>query len=203
MSTTYPTDIDTFANPAASDTMDGGVGGPSAEHDIQHGNLNDSVNAIETLLGTTGNFKFAPINSPAFIGTPSAPTPPIGDNTTLLATTDFVQAALFVQNFIGVPWAAQLSNSATMDYSPIHSDRGRVIEMSSSSTLNVQLNAGLFGSGDWLDIVQAGVGAVTFVAGSGFTIDSLNGVITTSGQWAVVRVRFRSPSEAIISGDLF
>lgn len=36
----------------------------------------------------------ADINSPALVGAPTAPTPAFGNNTTLLATTAFVQAAL-------------------------------------------------------------------------------------------------------------
>lgn len=40
--------------------------------------------------GTT----YAPINSPAFTGTPTAPTPTSGDNSTKIATTAFVQAAV-------------------------------------------------------------------------------------------------------------
>ena len=36
----------------------------------------------------------ADINSPSFTGTPTAPTPSAGDNTTKIATTAFVQAAL-------------------------------------------------------------------------------------------------------------
>jgi hypothetical protein len=40
--------------------------------------------------GTT----YAPINSPAFTGTPTAPTPTSGDNSTKIATTEFVQSAI-------------------------------------------------------------------------------------------------------------
>ena len=40
--------------------------------------------------GTT----YAPINSPAFTGTPTAPTPSSGDDSTKIATTAFVQAAV-------------------------------------------------------------------------------------------------------------
>lgn len=37
---------------------------------------------------------FAPINSPAFTGTPTAPTPNAGDNSTAIATTAFVENAV-------------------------------------------------------------------------------------------------------------
>ena len=53
-------------------------------------------------LGNTGlaklialiNEKFAPLNSPAITGVPTAPTAASGTNTTQLATTAFVQSVL-------------------------------------------------------------------------------------------------------------
>lgn len=53
-------------------------------------------------LGNTGlaklialiNEKFAPLNSPAITGVPTAPTAASGTNTTQVATTAFVQSAL-------------------------------------------------------------------------------------------------------------
>ena len=44
----YPAAIDSFANPGASTLMDDTV----YDHDVQHSNVNDAVNAIETELGT-------------------------------------------------------------------------------------------------------------------------------------------------------
>jgi len=64
LATSYPTAIDTFVDPSATDTMDGGVGGPTVYHDLQHTNLNDAVTALEVFVGTSG--------SPNFIGTISS-----------------------------------------------------------------------------------------------------------------------------------
>jgi hypothetical protein len=36
----------------------------------------------------------APINSPMFVGTPEAPTPTVGDNTTKISTTAFTKKAV-------------------------------------------------------------------------------------------------------------
>ena len=47
-----------------------------------------------TKLITLINEKFAPLNSPAITGVPTAPTAASGTNTTQLATTAFVQSAL-------------------------------------------------------------------------------------------------------------
>lgn len=52
------------------------------------------------VLGTTPlvfqnvNHGLAPLSSPAFTGTPTAPTAPVGTNTSQLATTAFIQAAI-------------------------------------------------------------------------------------------------------------
>ncbi len=46
------------------------------------------------LAATDPHSQYAPKESPAFTGTPKAPTPNAGNNTTQLATTAFVQAAL-------------------------------------------------------------------------------------------------------------
>jgi hypothetical protein len=44
---------------------------------------------------------YAPLNSPAFIGTPTAPTPSAGDNDNSIATTAYVQNALALGNGTG------------------------------------------------------------------------------------------------------
>lgn len=63
----------------------------------------DTLQKLAAAIGNNANFATdmatavasrAPINSPTFTGTPSAPTAPLGDTSTKLATTGFVQAAL-------------------------------------------------------------------------------------------------------------
>ena len=55
---------------------------------------------------------YAPLNSPAFIGTPTAPTPTTSDNSTLIATTAYVKnnllnyAPLYSPGFSGTPTLA-------------------------------------------------------------------------------------------------
>lgn len=51
--------------------------------------LNDEFNAIATAIGTK-----ADIASPVFLGNPSATTQPLGNNSTRLATTAFVQSEI-------------------------------------------------------------------------------------------------------------
>lgn len=63
----------------------------------------DTLSELATALGNDPNFSATMVNelakkadraSPAFTGNPSAPTAPIGDNDTSIATTAFVQAAM-------------------------------------------------------------------------------------------------------------
>jgi hypothetical protein len=58
MATSYPTALDSFTDPTASDTMDGGTGGASVYHDVQHTNINDAIEAVQSQVGITGAFHF-------------------------------------------------------------------------------------------------------------------------------------------------
>ena len=52
-----------------------------------------------SVIPIAGSGAFAPLASPAFTGTPTAPTPNPGDNSTAIATTSFVTAAIAAQKF--------------------------------------------------------------------------------------------------------
>lgn len=74
------------------------------------GSLSDihtAVNNIET--GTTVIATYALLASPTFTGTPAAPTPSTGDNSTKIATTAFVKA----QNYLTTSAVTSVSNSDT------------------------------------------------------------------------------------------
>jgi hypothetical protein len=95
-----------------SDIGGGGEGMPEAPYDEFHYGRHQGTWAavceeppatptgtgyVRTSYGAPGgwyaidNFGFASLNSPAFIGTPTAPTPPQGDVSSRLATTQFVR----------------------------------------------------------------------------------------------------------------
>ncbi len=57
----------------------------------------------------------APINSPGFAGTPTAPTPSTSDNSTKIATTAYVQAQGFVPSD-STPWFTQPSATGTVSF---------------------------------------------------------------------------------------
>lgn len=47
MATQYPSSLDVFTNPTPTDTLNSG----SVPHHLQHANINDAVEAIQTVLG--------------------------------------------------------------------------------------------------------------------------------------------------------
>lgn len=75
----------------------GGTGGATqaaARTGIGLGSVNNTSDAdkpVSTAQQTALNLK-ANLNSPAFTGNPTAPTPPVGDNDTSIATTAYVRA---------------------------------------------------------------------------------------------------------------
>ena len=50
MSTNFPTTLDSFLNPSATDKLNGSPN-PALLHHTQHSNINDSVSALEAKLG--------------------------------------------------------------------------------------------------------------------------------------------------------
>ncbi|MFM7102392.1 MAG: hypothetical protein ACKO3N_14605, partial [Verrucomicrobiota bacterium] len=61
--------------------------------DTIYGGKGDNGSGVATsVVAVAGNGAFALLNSPAFVGTPTAPTQATGDNSTRLATTAFVKS---------------------------------------------------------------------------------------------------------------
>ena len=100
--------------------------GASDEHYIQFAYQNSKYGLfVKNGANDAGTFyalaDFAPLASPALTGTPTAPTPTAGDNSTKLATTAFVQGA--VPYALGtaqtISTASQdTSGAETIDYGP-------------------------------------------------------------------------------------
>lgn len=53
MSITYPTSLDTFSNPTSTDLMENASAG--LDHDVQHSNANDAIEALEAKVGANGS----------------------------------------------------------------------------------------------------------------------------------------------------
>jgi len=72
--------------------------------------INDEFNAIQTAVATKADYA-----SPALLGNPTAPTQAFGNNSTRIATTAFVQAALQALHPIGSVYTAVIAtNPATL-----------------------------------------------------------------------------------------
>lgn len=71
MATSYPTSVDTtttLPSPGSTEKMDGTTTGVQFEHDVVHSNLSGAVIALETAVGITGAFKFAPAGTRVPLG---------------------------------------------------------------------------------------------------------------------------------------
>jgi hypothetical protein len=80
-------------------------------------------------------------------------------------------------------------------------DLGVDLESTSSNPTTVTVPANVFGDGHVLTVRQAGSGQIQFVAGTGLTLRAPNGT-RTSRQWSTASLTFRSPTEAVLSGDV-
>jgi hypothetical protein len=90
--------VNDFSMPPATTSSIGGVSIGAGLTVTSEGSLSANVLQVN---GQTGNITLsyadvnaAPLVSPAFTGTPTTPTPQIGDNTETIATTAFVQSAI-------------------------------------------------------------------------------------------------------------
>ena len=85
------------------------------------------------------------------------------------------------------------------------SDTGGVVETTSGSAVSVTLSE-TAAVGTSLTLTQAGIGQVTFAAGSGGTLRNRQSHTKTAGQWAAVNLYVRtnsggSAAEWVLSGD--
>lgn len=86
-----------------------------------------------TKLGGQSSTYYAPVNSPTFLGIPTAPTAIVGTNTTQIATTDFVTSSLY--SYIDKTSTQTIYGSKTFDNQVTFND-GLFSSFSSTSTFN-------------------------------------------------------------------
>src|SRR5690349_9493778 len=86
----------------------------------------------------------------------------------------------------------------------IASQSGAMLEMTSASANTVIVPPNVFSQGQVTEVCQAGTGPTSIVAGSGLSLRcrGKTAPIQLAGQWAEVRIRFRSATEAVVSGDV-
>jgi len=130
--------------------------------------LKQQVDAILTSLGGT----VAPLNSPALTGTPTAPTPSSGDNTTKIATT------AFIRNAIGGVSSVSVAGSSNVVLTATQTGAG-VIVLSGELTGNINVIFPV--NGRW-SVINASTGAFTITCKTA----AGTGVVITSGYGALI-----------------
>ena len=111
--------------------------------------INTEFNGIQTAVNTK-----ADNNSPSFTGVPTAPSPSVGTNTTQIATTGYVLAAVAAEALSG--------NAALQGMYPVGS-----IYMNANDSTNPNI---LFGFGTWIVYAEGRV-----LTGAGATLGSATG----------------------------
>ena len=131
----------------------------------------------------------ATVASPAFSGTPTAPTAAGGTNTIQIATTAFVTAAVAAVG--GGGSSGGDVNTYTGSTTLVSGDANDFLVMNSASANSVTVppNASVaFAIGTEITIGQYGAGQTTIVAGSGVTIRTATSLLL-SGQYAVAKIK--------------
>lgn len=91
-------------------------------------------------------------------------------------------------------------NAKTGAYTLVAGDRGEFI--TADGTFTITVPASVFSAGDRVDFVNIGTGVITFAAGSGFTLNSIDSALTIDTQWAGATVFFTSASAGVLIGRL-
>jgi hypothetical protein len=155
-----------------------------------HSHAVADVTGLQTVLDGK-----APLASPAFTGTPTAPSPAPYADTTQIATT-----AQVYDTVTTVPENVQTGTAYTLALA----DAGRLVTLNNAAavTLTIPTNASVaFPSGTRIDLVQYGAGQVT-VGGAGVTIRSSGGRLRLSGQYAGATLWKRGADEWLLIGDI-
>jgi hypothetical protein len=90
-------------------------------------------------------------------------------------------------------------NAKTAAYTLTVGDRGEFITCSGTFTLTIP--SATFSAGDRIDFVNIGTGVVT-IAGSGVTVNSVEGAVTIDTQWAGATFFFTSSTVGVLIGKL-
>lgn len=97
------------------------------------------------------------------------------------------------------------SNSQSASYTLAASDLNKIIEVTAASSASIIVppnSSTELKNGFSVDIIQIGTGAVTIVPGSGVTLQSKDGFLTLSGQYAAASLYKRSTDTWAVIGDL-
>lgn len=99
---------------------------------------------------------------------------------------------------LGAPVASQAGAAHTLTAA----SRGTWMRLTHTAAVTLTVSANVHAARDEITIEQAGVGVVTISAGVGMTIHSRGDRFEMNGQYSVASLKFISPTEAILVGDL-
>lgn len=137
----------------------------------------------------------APLDSPALTGTPTAPTPGLGDNSTTVATTAYVISALaspFQLSTIGGNYTLGLSDGNTE------------IEFSATSTATVTISPHSttpYPVGFSVNLRQMNTGQIVVAGGAGVTVRSPNGLKTRAQYSTISLIQSNTTDTWVVGGD--
>ena len=124
--------------------------------------------SVDIPQAVINRFQLAPIDSPAFTGTPTAPTPTAGDNSTKIATTEFVNGYLPLSG--GTMTGNINMGSKAFNMGASSSDDGRIYTISNYLRI---VGGNSTSNGSWLDVGSSSS------SNKGITINASDGNGTT------------------------
>lgn len=178
-------------------------------------NTSDANKPVSTATQTALDLK-APLASPALTGNPTAPTQSQADDSTKIATTAYVRAAIAaILNGVSSAFdtlaeiAAELALKAPLTpavndqtgttYTLLASDNGKVVTCSNASAITVTVPSGL-GVGFNCVVIQKGAGQITF-SPSSTTLRNRQSHTKSAGQWAAVSLVAHAANDLTLGGD--
>lgn len=96
--------------------------------------------------------------------------------------------------------APVIETEAATSYTTVLADKNKWKSMTAGTGIIFTVNVGIFSVGDEIVIEQNGAGVVT-IAGS-VNINSLGGLVASAGQYAVMKLKFKSATAATLSGNI-
>ncbi len=168
----------------------------------QVNNTSDANKPVSTAQSAALALK-APLASPAFTGTPTAPTAAPGDNSTQVSTTAYTDTALSLKADDRVTINTQSGTA----YTVVLSDGGQSKLLrqtnAAATTCTIPPNSSVaFPVGTVLNGEQAGDGVVMLTPGAGVTLNSRAAALKTAGKyafWSMVKV---GTDEWEVTGDM-
>ena len=86
-------------------------------------------------------------------------------------------------------------------YTFLAADRNKWVRLNNAGSITATVNAATHTAGDEITVEQTGAGVFTLTAGAGMTLSSSGSLLASSGQYAVLSIKFITASLAIVVGD--